>query len=72
MPTEEDFSTPVVSANAVEVVYLPTGGRYTFARLGSGLSLAPPRVIQNHGTSPRWEVEWLARKLAEAVLRYGA
>jgi hypothetical protein len=70
VPTEADFSMPIVSHSTVELIYAPTGGRYTFELVGQGLSrslsLDKPGIVQNHGTSPRWEVEWLARKVAEA------
>jgi hypothetical protein len=70
VPTEADFSTPIVNGSTVDLIYVPTGGRYTFTLVGQGptrgLSLDKPHVVQNHGTSPQWEVEWLARKVAEA------
>jgi hypothetical protein len=70
VPTESDFSTPIVNGTIIELIYVPTGGRYIFTLVGRGpsrgLSLDRPRVVQNHGTSPQWEVEWLARKVAEA------
>ena len=66
MPTESDFSTPIVNGSIIELIYEPTGGRYIFTLVGRGLSPDRPRVVQNHGTSPQWEVEWLARKVAEA------
>jgi hypothetical protein len=66
VPTESDFSTPIVNGSIIELIYVPTGGRYTFTIFERGLSLDRPRVAQNHGTSPQWEVEWLARKVAEA------
>ncbi len=70
MPTESDFSTPIVNGTIIELTYVPTGGRYTFTLVGRGptrgLSPDRPRVVQNHGMSPQWEVEWLARKVAEA------
>ena len=66
MPTESDFSTPILKGSLIELIYVPTGGRYIFTIVGQGLSLDRPRVVQNHGTSPQWEVEWLARKVAEA------
>ncbi len=66
MPTESDFSTPIVNGSIIELIYVPTGGRYIFTIVGRSLSLDRPRVVQNHGTSPQWEVEWLARKVAEA------
>ena len=66
MPTEADFGKPIVNGATIELIYVPTGGRYIFTLVGEGLSLERPRVVQNHGTSPQWEVEWLARKVAEA------
>ena len=70
MPTESDFSTPIVNGTIIELIYVPTGGRYIFTLVGlgplRGLSLDRSGVVQNHGTSPQWEVEWLARKVAEA------
>jgi hypothetical protein len=66
MPTESDFTTPIVNGSIIELIYVPTGGRYFFTIFGRSLSLDRPRVVQNHGTSPQWEVEWLARKVAEA------
>jgi hypothetical protein len=66
VPTESDFSKPIVNGSIIELIYVPTGGRYIFTIFGRGLSLDRPRVVQNHGTSPQWEVEWLARKVAEA------
>jgi hypothetical protein len=66
VPTEADFSTPLVNSSTIELMYLPTGGRYIFTLVGQGLSLDKPRVVQNHGTSPQWEIQWLARKIAEA------
>ncbi len=70
MPIESDFGTPIVNGSIIELTYEPTGGRYTFTLVGRGSSrgLSPdrPLVVQNHGKSPQWEVEWLARKVAEA------
>jgi hypothetical protein len=66
VPTESDFSIPSVHGSVIELIYVPTGGRYIFTLVGRGLSPDRPRVVQNHGTSPQWEVEWLARKVAEA------
>jgi hypothetical protein len=66
VPTEADFGTPTVNGSTIELTYVPTGGRYIFTLVGRGLSLDRPSVVQNHGTSPQWEVEWLARKVAEA------
>ena len=72
MAAEDNFGLPIVTNNAVEVIYLPTGGRYVFSRMGRGLSPEKPRVSLNHGNSPRWEVEWLARKVSEGALRKAA
>jgi hypothetical protein len=69
MPTEDDFGIPIVTDATIEVIYLPTGGRYVFDRMGRNLSLEKPRVSLNHGTSPAWEVEWLARTVADTALR---
>ena len=54
LPTELDFSTPIVNGSNIELIYEPTGGRYTFTLVGRGLSPDKPRVVQNHGMSPQW------------------
>jgi hypothetical protein len=56
----------IVNGSVIELIYVPTGGCYFFTIVGRGLSLDKPGVVQNHGTSPKWEVEWLARMVAEA------
>jgi hypothetical protein len=68
VPTEADFSTPIVNGSTIELTYTPTGGRYIFTLVGRGLSPDRPRVVHDHGSAPQWEVEWLARKVAEAFL----
>ena len=45
MPTEADSSTPIVNSSTIELMHLPTGGRYIFTLVGQGLSLDKPRVV---------------------------
>lgn len=72
MASEADFSDLEVSDRAVELVFQPTGDRLSFARFGTLLSPARPIGAASFGNYPVWEVEWLARKLAqEALLRLG-
>lgn len=68
MASEADFSDLVVTDRAVELVFQPTGDRLSFARFGTLLSPARPISAANFGNHPAWEVEWLARKLAQAAL----
>jgi EAL domain-containing protein (putative c-di-GMP-specific phosphodiesterase class I) len=68
MASEADFSDLEVSERAVEITFRPTGDRLSFARFGGLLS--PARAIRpvSFGNFPAWEVEWLARKLAQQAL----
>jgi diguanylate cyclase len=68
MASEADFSDLEVSERAVELVFRPTGDRLSFARFGTLLSPARPICAASFGNYPTWEVEWLARKLAQAAL----
>ncbi len=68
MASEADFSDLEVTDRAVELVFRPTGDRLSFARFGTLLSPARPISVANFGNYPTWEVEWLARKLAQAAL----
>ena len=68
MASEADFSDLEVTDRAVELVFRPTGDRLSFARFGTLLSPARPISAANFGNYPTWEVEWLARKLAQAAL----
>jgi EAL domain-containing protein (putative c-di-GMP-specific phosphodiesterase class I) len=73
MASEADFSGLEVTDRAVELVFRPTGDRLSFARFGTLLSPARPISAANFGNYPAWEVEWLARKLAQdALLRLGS
>jgi EAL domain-containing protein (putative c-di-GMP-specific phosphodiesterase class I) len=70
MASEADFSDLVVTERAVDITFRPTGDRLSFARFGSLLSPARPICPPSFGPYPAWEVEWLARNLAQqAVLR---
>jgi len=72
MASEADFSDPVVTERAVEVTFRPTGDRLSFARFGTLLSPARPISPPHFGPHKSWEVEWLARNLAQqALLREG-
>jgi EAL domain-containing protein (putative c-di-GMP-specific phosphodiesterase class I) len=72
MASEADFSDLVVMERAVEITFRPTGDRLSFARFGGLLSPARPISPPNFGPHPAWEVEWLARDLAQrALLRHG-
>jgi EAL domain-containing protein (putative c-di-GMP-specific phosphodiesterase class I) len=72
MASEADFSDLAVMETAVEITFRPTGGRLSFARFGTLLSPGHPISPPNFGPHPRWEVEWLARNLAQqALLRHG-
>jgi EAL domain-containing protein (putative c-di-GMP-specific phosphodiesterase class I) len=68
MASEADFSDLEVTDRAVELVFRPTGDRLSFARFGTLLSPARPISAANFGNHPAWEIEWLARKLAQAAL----
>src|SRR5271165_2112445 len=69
MASEADFSDPVVLEHAVEITFRPTGGCLSFARFGALLSPGQPIRPPNFGPHPPWEVEWLARKLAQQALQ---
>jgi EAL domain-containing protein (putative c-di-GMP-specific phosphodiesterase class I) len=69
MASEADFSDLVVTERAVEVTFRPTGGRLSFARFGALLSPAGPISPPTFGPHPTWEVEWLARNMAQQALR---
>src|SRR5665213_1223661 len=72
MASEADFSDLAVMERAVEIMFQPTGDRLSFARFGALLSPARPIGPPNFGPHPTWEVEWLARNLAQqALLRFG-
>jgi EAL domain-containing protein (putative c-di-GMP-specific phosphodiesterase class I) len=72
MASEADFSDPVVTERAVEVTFRLTGDRLSFARFGTLLSPARPICPPHFGPHKSWEVEWLARNLAQqALLRDG-
>ena len=72
MASEADFSDPVVTERAVEVTFRPTGDRLSFARFGTLLSPARPISPPHFGPHKSWEVQWLARNLAQqALLRDG-
>lgn len=72
MASEADFSDLVVMERAVEVTFRPTGDRLSFARFGALLSPGHPISPPNFGVHPAWEVEWLARNMAQAaLLRHG-
>jgi EAL domain-containing protein (putative c-di-GMP-specific phosphodiesterase class I) len=72
MASEADFSDLVVTERAVEITFRPTGDRLSFARFGTLLSPGRPISPPNFGPYPPWEVEWLARNLAQqALLRAG-
>jgi EAL domain-containing protein (putative c-di-GMP-specific phosphodiesterase class I) len=72
MASEADFSDLTVMDRTVEITFRPTGGRLSFARFGALLSPGPPISPSNFGPHPSWEVEWLARDLAQqALLRIG-
>src|SRR5271167_1564429 len=72
MASEADFSEAVVTERAVEVTFRPTGDRLSFARFGTLLSPARPISPPHFGPHKSWEVEWLARNLAQqALLRDG-
>ena len=72
MASEADFSDPVVNERAVEVTFRLTGDRLSFARFGTLLSPARPISPPHFGPHKPWEVEWLARNLAQqALLRDG-
>jgi EAL domain-containing protein (putative c-di-GMP-specific phosphodiesterase class I) len=72
MASEADFSDLLVMDRAVEITFRPTGGRLSFARFGALLSPGRPISPPNFGLHPSWEVEWLARDLAQqALLRFG-
>jgi EAL domain-containing protein (putative c-di-GMP-specific phosphodiesterase class I) len=72
MASEADFSDPVVTERAVEVTFRPTGDRLSFARFGTLLSPARPISPPHFGPHKAWEIEWLARNLAQqALLRDG-
>jgi diguanylate cyclase len=68
MASEADFSDLVVMERAVDITFRPTGDRLSFARFGSLLSPARPISPPNFGPYPSWEVEWLARNLAQQAL----
>ena len=68
MASEADFSDPVVLERAVEVTFRPTGDCLSFARFGSLLSPGRPISPPSFGAHPSWEVEWLARNLAQQAL----
>jgi EAL domain-containing protein (putative c-di-GMP-specific phosphodiesterase class I) len=68
MASEADFSDLVVMDRAVEVTFRPTGDRLSFARFGTLLSPARPISPPNFGPHLSWEVEWLARNLAQQAL----
>jgi hypothetical protein len=75
MPTETDFDEPVVTEHTVEVRFRITGERFVFEKFGKSLSPAPPLVERDPlrtapcpNRFPRWELNWLARKLAEAAV----
>jgi EAL domain-containing protein (putative c-di-GMP-specific phosphodiesterase class I) len=72
MASEADFSDPVVLERAVEITFRPTGDRLSFARFGTLLSPGHPISPPSFGPHPSWEVEWLARNMAQqALLRHG-
>jgi EAL domain-containing protein (putative c-di-GMP-specific phosphodiesterase class I) len=72
MASEADFSDLVVMERAVEITFLPTGDRLSFARFGALLSPGHPISPPNFGLHQTWEVVWLARNLAQkALLRHG-
>jgi EAL domain-containing protein (putative c-di-GMP-specific phosphodiesterase class I) len=72
MASEADFSEAVVTERAVEVTFRPTGDRLSFARFGTLLSPARPISPPHFGPHKSWEIEWLARNLAQqALLRAG-
>ena len=72
MASEADFSDLLVMERAVEITFRPTGERLSFARFGALLSPGRPISPPNFGLHPSWEVEWLARNLAQqALLRFG-
>jgi EAL domain-containing protein (putative c-di-GMP-specific phosphodiesterase class I) len=72
MASEADFSDLAVMERAVEITFQPTGDRLSFARFGALLSPARPIGPANFGPHPTWEIEWLARNLAQqALLRFG-
>ncbi len=72
MASAADFSDLTVTERAVEVTFRPTGDRLSFARFGALLSPGRPISPPGFGPHPAWEVEWLARDLAQqALLRHG-
>ena len=68
MASEADFSDPVVLERAVEIIFRPTGDCLSFARFGALLSPGRPISPSSFGPHPSWEVEWLARNLAQQAL----
>ncbi len=68
MASEADFSDLVVTERAVEITFRPTGDRLSFARFGTLLSPARPISPPDFGPHKSWEVEWLARNLAQQAL----
>jgi len=72
MASEADFSDAVVLERAVEITFRPTGDCLSFARFGTLLSPGRPISPPSFGPHPSWEVEWLARNMAQqALLRHG-
>jgi EAL domain-containing protein (putative c-di-GMP-specific phosphodiesterase class I) len=68
MASEKDFAELEVTDRAVELTFLPTGGRLSFARFGTLLSPGRPIGPTDFASHPVWEVEWLARKIAQEAL----
>jgi hypothetical protein len=75
MATEAEFDQPVVTEHTVAVRSQVNGDCFVFRRIGQSLSPALPDIdhdplkyVQAADRSPRWELGWLARKLAERAL----
>ena len=75
MSTEADFEKPVVAEHTVEVRFRLTGDRFKFRRIGQFLSPDAPHIdhdplrsVQGSSGFPQWELNWLARTLAESAL----
>ena len=68
-PIESDFNVPITTVTTIEVTLKGYGGQLVFARAGPTLSPERPVTTGNLGPGPRWEIEWLARVVAEKVLR---
>jgi hypothetical protein len=67
-PTEKDFCEVVVTETTVSVPFKENGTCLIFARTGRILSFEPPSIAGPLGRAPRWEIEWLARMVAETAL----